>query len=89
MKSLAQLDIFNRERTIGKKGTPMNERADLIKYFHDRARNREGKQYPVAFIGMKLAHLDLNALYYMKSVLESETKRGATWGKVFWGMLKV
>lgn len=80
-------DIFGNSRFLTRKGTPQSERSSFLTYFLEHARDRKGKLTP-ARMGMILSHLRLPDLYYMKSVLESETRRGANWNKVFWGMLK-
>jgi hypothetical protein len=67
---------------------PISERAVLINYFHQHALDKNNKPFPVAYIGMKLSHLELRDLYFLKSTCESESRRGTEWGKVFWGSIK-
>lgn len=87
------IDLFGNHRILtqfkenGKAKT--SERGELIGYFHKRAMNKTGEQYPVSFIAMKLSHLKETDLYYMKSVLEDAVRRGGNWNKTFFGMLKV
>ena len=80
-------DLFGRTRLL-KNDKPLSERATLIQYFHERARDRKGKPFEVSFIGYTLSHLKLEDLYFLKSVCESETKRGSSWNKIFFGSLK-
>ena len=77
-------DLFGNERFL-KKGKILNERAGLIKYFHERARNKLDEQFDVSYIGMILAHLTLQDLYSFKSMLEdrARTKRNFNWNKDF------
>lgn len=79
-------DLFGKKYLLTPRGVA-SERAELLHYFLTYAENKKGKLQP-ARMGYLLSHLKVRDLYYMKSVLESETKRGANWNKVFWGMLK-
>lgn len=92
MESIAQYctDLFGRTRLVNNKGRALDERATLVQYFHERARDKKGEPFEVSYIGYRLSHLkDLKDLYYLKSLCEQETKRGANWNKVFFGSLKV
>lgn len=80
-------DLFSITRYLKPSGKVLNERAGLIKYFHEHARNKLDDKFDVSYIGMILAHLKLQDLYYLKSLLESETKRGGNWNKIFFGSL--
>jgi len=86
-------DLFGNERYMkakdGKQVRFLDERSGLVKYFHDRAEDRHGARFNIAYIGMQLAHLKLPDLYYLKSVCEQETRRGVKWNKVFWGSLSL
>ncbi len=47
--------------------TKGSERGELIQFFVDNIVDKKGKKYRIAFIGMKLSHLQLPDLYFMKS----------------------
>lgn len=79
---------FNKEQYLEKlvKRPKVNsERADLIKFFVERLRDKKGKKYLPRFIGYKVAHLEVKDLYYLKSVCEKSDNLG----KTFWGSLKI
>lgn len=65
-----------------------SERAELIGYFIERLNTRQkelgNRPYTPAFIGMKLAHLSVFDLYYLKRICEDSKD----WYKTFWGSLK-
>ena len=79
------------EERMKKPVKKLSERASVVQYFHECARDKKGGQFPAPFIGRKLSHLNLNDLYAFKSMLEdrSRTQAGFSWNKVFFGMLKV
>ncbi len=68
------------------------ERGDLLEYFHYHVNlERDGKKYrklPIGAMAWKLEGLNIKDLYYLKSLCESERRRGNSWGKTFWGSLK-
>src|ERR1700675_4387162 len=70
---------------------PSSERGELLAYFRDGVNaGRDGVQYKklhIGFIAKKLEGLELRDLYYMKSTIEQERRRGANFGKMFFGML--
>lgn len=84
-------DIFGKTRVLNKKGKPKSERGELIRYFHERALDKNGKPYRASYIAYRLSHLTNEDLYSFKSMLEdrNKTKIGFNWQKTFWGMLKV
>jgi preprotein translocase subunit Sec61beta len=88
-KIVAIKDLFGKERFL-KKGKVLNERAGLIKYFHERARNKLGDPFDVSYIGMLLAHLTVQDLYAFKSMLDDRerTLPNFNWNKTFFGMIK-
>ena len=52
-------------------GAPRSEREDLIKYFHERAGcDRKGRPFAFVFVKMRLQHLTLRDLYYLKSICD-------------------
>lgn len=92
MKPISEtVDLFGNSRFIRNDGKMLSERAGLVRYFHQRARNKQGEQFDVGYIGLLLAHLDLQDLYAFKSMLEDRerTVPGFNWNKAFFGMLKV
>lgn len=94
------LDLFGQSHAVSKKGRVLSERATLLKYFCDHAVDRKGPVVP-ARMGFMLSHLQVADLYYMKSVLDSDSKRAwemegdkpqpsthEKWNMLFWSMLK-
>jgi hypothetical protein len=69
-----------------------SERAELVQFFTDKINaDRRGTKYkplPVAAIAVKLAHLKLPDLYYLKSVCEDAERRGKPFAAIFWYELK-
>lgn len=68
-----------------------SERAELIQFFVDRLRNKDGKPFSARLIAVKLSHLkDLQDLYYFKSVCEDTLNRKglADMQKFFWWSIK-
>lgn len=85
MKPLADfLTVEQRKKRAG------SERSDLIRYFHERARDRRNKPFRAGYIAFRLSHLSIADLYAFRSMLEdrSRTKDGFHWNKTFFGMLK-
>lgn len=62
-----------------------SERAEIVGYFHERIMDRKGKPYSPAFIAMKLAHLTIRDLYYLKSVCN----QAKNFQKIFWWSITV
>jgi hypothetical protein len=89
MKQLATL-FADRAKA---KPKPVSERGELIDYFHANANaERDGKRYkklPIRYYAVKLSHLKIADLYYLKSVCEDARRRGGSWAKAFWGSLRV
>lgn len=83
-------DLFGNPRFMKRDGKILSERAGLIKYFHERARNKLGDKFEPSYIGLILAHLTLQDLYAFKSMLEDRerTTQNFNWNKTFFGMLK-
>ena len=73
--------------------TANSERAELIGYFGDEInRERAGTKWkPVTprYIGVKLGHLSVFDLNYLKRTLADYTARGNSFSKGFFGSLKV
>ena len=87
MKSLA--DIFGEIPQKPKKRT--SERAELLRYFIERIRDKNNKLLTPARVGVLLSIYSLQDLYTFKSILEdcSRTQIGFNWQKQFWGRIKV
>ena len=83
MKSLFDL-IKGRENT-----KVLSERAELIKFFHERLRNKKGRPFTAKLIAIKLGHVDIKDLYFLRSKCIDVENRGGSFGKCFWGSLKL
>lgn len=82
-KSFAEIsDKRNVEKIVSQRG-------ELLKLFRERVRDKDGKMYSYAFIGMKVAHLNIPDLCYLKSVCVDAENRGGSFGKVWFGSLKI
>jgi hypothetical protein len=70
-----------------------SERGELLEYFHREANlewdSKKYGQLTIKRIAVKLAHLKVNDLYYLKSTCEDARRRRGEWAKYFWGSLKV
>jgi len=64
--------------------TKTSERAELIRVFLDRLRNKEGKPYTPAFLGMKLSPIKTADLYS----LQKKCEQARNFGAMFWYLLK-
>ena len=81
MKKLSVL-IDRRKSSIKKYRSA--ERGDLLEYFAAEAnRERKGKYkpLPLRFYAVKLSHLSVKDLYYLKSISEDAQRRGGIWAK--------
>lgn len=67
-----------------------SERSELIKWFVENLRNKEGKPFNARMIAIKLSHLKLPDLYYFKSVCLDlqKTKGQDSFQKFFWWSIK-
>lgn len=62
-----------------------SERGDLLTFFHNQVVDKNGKPYRIAFISMKLSHLQVNDLYFMKSIfVDTERRRGIEGARKEW-----
>jgi hypothetical protein len=81
------------ERVKPQKPKKITERGELLEYFHREARyDWDAKKYgelTIKRIAVKLSHLKVNDLYYLKSICEDARRRRGEWAKCFWGSLKV
>lgn len=66
----------------------VSERSELIKFWVDNVKNKEGKGYKPAFIALKLSPYSLKDLYYMQSEAKDYENRGGSIGKYFWALFK-
>jgi len=71
----------------------LSERSELVGYFTEKInQQREGTKYrpltPRA-IAIKLGHLNLTDIYYLKSICDDAQRRNGAFSKVFWSSLKV
>lgn len=80
--------IANRPR----KPKAASERGELIQFFTDKVNaDRDGTRYkklPIAAIAVKLSHLSLHDLHYLRSICLDAERRGTAFGKLFWGSIK-
>ena len=65
-----------------------SRRAELIGFFTDKINEkRDGVKYKKlthAFMGVRLSHLSLQDLHFLKSVCSDSEKRNDGFGKTFW-----
>ncbi len=94
------MNLFGQRIPVDKRGRPLSERAHLVKYFVESARDERG---PLAAgrVGFMLSHLSKDDLYAFKSILESEVSRpwpeeagprpsqNERWNRIFWARLRV
>ena len=67
-----------------------SERAELIKFFVDNLKQKNGKPFPARGIAVKLSHLKMEDLYYFKSVCADlqKCKGQVAFQKYFWWSIK-
>jgi len=69
-----------------------SERGELLKWFKTKLdpsyKKFTGKELRYAFLNMKISHLTLEDLYYLKSTLKDVDSRGGDMAKAFWGSIK-
>jgi len=83
MKSLFSL-LENR-----KNNKILSERAELIKFFHERLRNKKGRPFTTKLIAIKLGDIkDVRDLQFLKSKCLDAENRGYSFGRCFWGSIK-
>lgn len=87
MQSLG--DIFAKYAPVPQV-KPLNERAELVRYFFENASQDWVGLKPLTprHVAVKLSHLTTFDLYAFKSMAEDRRKRGYPFGKFFWGALK-
>lgn len=62
-----------------------SERGELLTFFHNQVVDKNGKPYRIAFIALKLSHLQINDLYFMKSIfVDTERRRGIEGARKEW-----
>lgn len=71
-------------------GEARNERDELFNFFYPKLASTWGKspQLTKGYLAMKISHLSVQDLYYLKSVCLDAERRGVPFSKVFWGSLK-
>ncbi len=81
-----------KPKKVRARGTPRNERDEIFDYFYrklcDPWQRKTNRPLGKAFLAMKIAHLKIGDLYYLKSVCLDAEHRGDSFSKVFWGSLK-
>lgn len=78
---MQSISLFTKLPEVKKKGS---ERGDLLQYFTDTIKDRKGKPYRIAYIAMRLSHLQVKDLYYLQSLC----KQSNNFERTFWGSLK-
>jgi hypothetical protein len=68
-----------------------SERGELLDYFFNLLSPTWGGQRPLtkSYLAMKISHLELPDLYYLKSSVQDRVNRGENYSKYFWGVLKI
>lgn len=69
---------------IPEKSKPTSERAEGLRPFVERLRDKKGKPYRPAFIAMKLSHVPTSELYY----LLKQCEQARSFGAMFWYLIK-
>jgi len=60
-----------------------SERAELLKPFIEKLRDKNGNSYKPAFIGMKLSHIKTPDLYF----LLKQCEQAKNFGAMFWYLI--
>lgn len=78
------------ELAIPIKKKKSSERSDLISFFVENLKNKDGKSFPVRTIVFKLSHIPTKDLYYVQSVFNDNLKRKGLEkaSKEFWWSIK-
>ena len=86
---MEQIDKIILEKQL-RKEKKLNERAELIKFFHTTLRNKNKKPFPAKMLAIKLSHLEVKDLYYMISVYKDiqNRKGNESAQKWFWFSIK-
>ena len=79
------------EVSIPIKKKKSSERAELISFFVDNLKNKDGNKFPIRTIVFKLSHIPTKDLYYVQSIFNDNLKRGGLEkaSKEFWWSLKI
>jgi hypothetical protein len=101
MKPIGEMmNLFGQSVPVDRKGRPLSERAHLVRYFVEHAKDKKGP-LQASRVGFMLSHLSKGDLYAFKSILESETSRpwpeeagprpsqNDRWNRIFWARLRV
>jgi hypothetical protein len=68
-----------------------SERGELIRFFVDKLKDKQGKPFPARRIAVALGHIPTKDIYYIISIFKDTEKRRGLVGasKEFWFNLKV
>jgi len=68
----------------------ISERAELLSYFVENLRNKDGKKFQPRVIAIKLSHIPTKDLYYIVSIFKDTLGRKGLDGasKEFWWSIK-
>jgi hypothetical protein len=84
---MKQIGSLFKDRPAPKKDR-RTERGELLRYFQDKinpARRATGrKPLPIAAIAVKVSHLSIQDLYFLKSTCDRAQQRGYPWSAIFW-----
>ena len=84
--------MFKEIKEIGTtKSLFKNERQELLDFIFGKLKAEKQTKYTPTevFLNIKTAHLKLQDLQYIKSIMTDAENRGQNPAKVFWSLLKV
>ncbi len=76
---MQQISTLFREIAPQKK---QSERGELLSYFSEKLHKK------IPYVAFKLTGFTIQDMYYLKSLADSEERRGTPWAKVFYGSIK-
>ena len=79
-------DLFGERRLMKRHRSQRDEFVDF--FFHKLENGHKGKKLSPSWVAIKLSHLKIPDLFYLKSICLDAENRGYPFGKVFWGSLK-
>jgi hypothetical protein len=67
-----------------------SERAELVKFFVEKLKDKQGKPFPARRIAVALGHIPTKDIYYIISIFKDTEKRRGLIGasKEFWFSIK-
>lgn len=67
-----------------------SERAECIRFFHERLKDKKGKPFSPRMLGVRLAHFSISELYAIQSVFKDISNRNGSTAaqKYFWWVSK-